>query len=626
MQQISPSGTCIAGRYEVAGRPLMGGMGIVYLCFDHQEQRPVALKTFRPEFLPDRAARERFLEEGNTWVRLGNHPHIVRAYSVERIGDGREVYLVLELVAKEEGRRDASLRSWLTPGKPLPVDQALLIALQIVRGMRHATETIPGFVHRDLKPENILVGADRLSNAAINRVRVTDFGLVKGLRAEQAPAAGTPDLTTAPTRLTRVGALLGTPAYMAPEQWEGADVSVQADIYALGCILGEMLTGRMLVQGGTLDALRRTHQGGQAWAAERAALSPALRAWLQRCLAFVPGARYGSWQVLEEALRDVYAASAGRALPVAEPVSVLRQEERVAMGWSYSALGLSYLDIGKAQQAVGYFERAVAVGRGEGQRGLEGAVLGNLGSAYAALGDARQAIGYFEQALVIVREIGDRRGKGAALGNLGRAYPRLGDARRAIGYCEEQLAVVREIGDRGGEGNALSNLGVAYRQLGDARRAIGYYEEQLVIVREIGERGGEGNTLGNLGNAYLQLGDVRRAIDYYEQALATRREIGDRAGEGTDLGNLGIAYADLGDVQQAISCYEQSLAIGREIGDSDGMASTSFNMALLYTQQGDYANALPLAREAVRLVTQMGHSAKVKQVQQFVAWLEGQGR
>ena len=103
--QFYPSGFRITGRYEIAGRPLLGGMGIVYLCFDHEEQRPVALKTFKPKFLPDRAARERFLEEGNTWVRLGKHPHIVHAYAVERIGDGREVYLVLELVAKEEGRR-----------------------------------------------------------------------------------------------------------------------------------------------------------------------------------------------------------------------------------------------------------------------------------------------------------------------------------------------------------------------------------------------------------------------------------------------------------------------------------------------------------------------------------------
>ena len=74
MMQFYPSGKLIADRYEVAGRPLMGGMGIVYLCFDHQEQRPVALKTFKPEYLPNREARARFLEEGNTWVRLGEAP------------------------------------------------------------------------------------------------------------------------------------------------------------------------------------------------------------------------------------------------------------------------------------------------------------------------------------------------------------------------------------------------------------------------------------------------------------------------------------------------------------------------------------------------------------------------
>src|SRR3990172_4677691 len=119
-------GTLIAGRYEVAGRPLIGGMGIVYLCLDQQTQRPVALKTFRPEYLPDRDTRDRFLREGTMWVDLGDHPHIVRCYTVVQPSASLEVYLVLELVAKEEGRRDASLRSWLTPGKPLPLDQALL--------------------------------------------------------------------------------------------------------------------------------------------------------------------------------------------------------------------------------------------------------------------------------------------------------------------------------------------------------------------------------------------------------------------------------------------------------------------------------------------------------------------
>ena len=176
-----PPGTRIAGHYEIAGRPLMGGMGVVYVCFDHQEQRPVALKTFKPEYLPDRAARDRFLREGTTWMDLGSHPHIVRCYQVIYLDP--EVYLVLELVAKEDGCTDASLRSWLVPGKPLPVEQVLLFGLQIVRGMRYATGIIPGFVHRDLKPENVLVGADRLSNADVNRLRVTDFGLAVVLEA-----------------------------------------------------------------------------------------------------------------------------------------------------------------------------------------------------------------------------------------------------------------------------------------------------------------------------------------------------------------------------------------------------------------------------------------------------------
>ena len=94
------SGAHIAGRYEVAGQPLLGGMGIVYLCFDHQEQRPVALKALRPEFLSDRAGRDRFLQEGETWVRLGKHPHIVRCYEVFQDFSRPEVYLALELATQ----------------------------------------------------------------------------------------------------------------------------------------------------------------------------------------------------------------------------------------------------------------------------------------------------------------------------------------------------------------------------------------------------------------------------------------------------------------------------------------------------------------------------------------------
>jgi serine/threonine protein kinase len=283
-------------------------MGIVYLCFDHEDQRPVALKTFKPEYLPDRAARDRFLREGTTWVNLGRHPHIVRAYGVERVGDGREVYLVLELVAEEQGREDASLRSWLTPGQPLPVETALLFALQIARGMAHAAVTIPGFVHRDLKPENVLVGADWLAGKGVNRLRVTDFGLVKVVAESQvASITGMGKADLGQVQFTR-GA--GTPLYMAPEQWRGEAVTVATDVYALGCILVEMLAGRRPVEGHSLKELERAHCAGDLRPIP-AGLPGDVRALLARCLAMDAGERYSDWDAVEAALVAAYEQAAG---------------------------------------------------------------------------------------------------------------------------------------------------------------------------------------------------------------------------------------------------------------------------------------------------------------------------
>ena len=274
MDSYSP-GSLIANRYEVVSRPLLGGMGIVYLCMDRWESQPVALKTFKPEYLPDRDARDRFLREGTAWIELGRHPHIVRCYGVERIGDGTEVYLVLELVAKEQNYPDASLRSWLIPGVPLPIEQVLLFALQIVHAMQHATTVIPGFIHRDLKPENVLVGADRQIGWEINRLRVTDFGLAHILEGsvEQgkggiytAKPQGSNSSNNHPASLISRAQLthgVGTPLYMAPEQWLGKTEGLYTDIYSLGCMLYEMLVGRWIVDGQTITELQTAHCSGK---------------------------------------------------------------------------------------------------------------------------------------------------------------------------------------------------------------------------------------------------------------------------------------------------------------------------------------------------------------------------
>ena len=163
-------------------------------------------------------------------------------------------------------------------------------------------------------------------------------------------------------------------------------------------------------------------------------------------------------------------------------------------------LGQTYLDLGRAREALPLFERQFALARETLDRGGEAAALGNLGNAYDLLGEPRRAIEHYEQWLALAREIGDRRGEAAALGSLGNAYL-LDEPRRAIEHYEQALAIAREIGNRRGEAAALGNLGVAYAALGEPRRAIERHEQHLAIVREIGDRRGEGNALGNLGIA-----------------------------------------------------------------------------------------------------------------------------
>jgi serine/threonine protein kinase len=169
--------------------------------------------------------------------------------------------------------KDASLRSWL--GAPMPVGQALLFALQIARGLQYAAEKIPGFVHRDLKPENVLVGVDKLAGTEVNRLRVTDFGLAavlqKGsdqLQLDSDPVSmnsGHASALLAVSRTQLTHGVVGTPLYMAPEQWKGEPVGVYTDVYALGCILYEMLTGQRAAVGKNISELQAAHCTGKLW-------------------------------------------------------------------------------------------------------------------------------------------------------------------------------------------------------------------------------------------------------------------------------------------------------------------------------------------------------------------------
>jgi serine/threonine protein kinase len=233
--------------------------------------------------------------------------------------------------------------------------------------MQHAVDTIPGLVHLDLKPDNLLVGADRLSadRLSANRLRITDFGLARALRMA-GTAAG---VQTAPggSHTMHSAGFAGTPEYAAPEQFSGGEIDLRADVYALGCILVEMLTGQMPVRASSskpevrLPECAQQHRQGRVLAAA-GGLPAAVRPLLGRCLAVNRDGRYRTWAEVEAALAEAYRTVTDRPAPAPEPVAALGRAARVAAGRSYSAMGYSYLDLGQAETALGYFERARAAG------------------------------------------------------------------------------------------------------------------------------------------------------------------------------------------------------------------------------------------------------------------------
>jgi eukaryotic-like serine/threonine-protein kinase len=214
------TGTVVAGRYRVLGLIGTGGMGAVYRAEHVHMRKTVALKLLHPELLRVDEVVQRFEREAIAAARIA-HPNVVAASDFGKLDDG-SFYLVLEYV---DG---TSLRELLARG-PLPVARALNIARQttLALGAAHAA----GIVHRDLKPDNVMLVSEPDGG---DRVKVLDFGI-----ARIAPPSENRDAT----KLTRVGVVMGTVAYMSPEQATGQAIDERADLYSLGVMLYEMVAG-----------------------------------------------------------------------------------------------------------------------------------------------------------------------------------------------------------------------------------------------------------------------------------------------------------------------------------------------------------------------------------------------
>src|SRR5262245_11844068 len=257
------------GSYEIVSLLGEGGMGQVYRARDTQLGRDVAIKILPDEFAADPDRLMRFEREARSLATL-NHPHIAQVYGLESSGTSRAI--VMELVEGED------LAERIARG-PLPIDDAIAIGRQIADALESAHDA--GIVHRDLKPANVKVRAD-------GTVKVLDFGLAKsqgsGIGDQGSGSVANSPTITSPA-MTERGVILGTAAYMAPEQARGKVVDRRADLWALGCVLFEMLTASRAFSGETTtDVLSAIISKEPDWSRLPASTPPALVRLIRRCL------------------------------------------------------------------------------------------------------------------------------------------------------------------------------------------------------------------------------------------------------------------------------------------------------------------------------------------------------
>lgn len=297
---ILPAGAKL-GRYVILDLLGRGSMGVVYGAYDPQLDRKVALKVVRPD-RQHTALAERFVREGQTMARL-SHPNVVAVHDVGVLDGG--IFLAMEHV------QGVTLRQWLAAS---PRTWRAILAAYLDAGRGLAAAHHAGVVHRDFKPENVLVGSD-------GRVRVTDFGLARFGDADDEPGTTRGDEPT-PISMTQTGAVLGTPAFMAPEQLRGESVTAAADQFSFSSALYQALYAQQPFAGENFAALRVAVLAGELREPPRSSVPAHIRRALRRGLAHEAAQRFPSMTELLAAIEADPRRRMVRVATVALPLAI----------------------------------------------------------------------------------------------------------------------------------------------------------------------------------------------------------------------------------------------------------------------------------------------------------------
>ncbi len=622
MSEQMQIGQLIDGRYQVYNIK-KGGMGIIFLCYDHQDNAPVALKTFQNKYLMDNRSIERFVNEASAWIHLGRHLNIVRAYRVEIIMF--RPYLVLEYISGDDFYGldlDERIRR-----SGLNLRQILDFAVQICQGMVYAGKVFEGmsqlFVHQDLKPHNILITRNRV-------VKITDFGLTK-VFDEKSLSIG-----------------YGTPEYMAPEQfWGLAGVDSRADIYAFGCMLYEMVCGHppFMAPNGLQPIERRGYlqkKHLEDTPPEPITINPVcpdtLNKLILKCLSKKPIERYQDFYMIETELRSLYHNITGEELNHYKQNQIKQPDL-----YEITQKGVSLYSLGRFQEALTCFNNILENNNYDYDEDnyyhliFRGTVLDEMGETTRALQDYNQAILQHPErpeAYCLCANIYNNLGEDErAIHNYNRAI--VLDPKYAIAYYNRGLYYLRnELNDKAlvdfnmaielGFWEAYTNRGAAYQKLGNYRQALEDYRKAV----ELNPR--DAIAYANLGTIYEKNPDrPDEAMEYYNRAILINP-------------HYILAYffrasflAARGRLEEAIADYERALTI--DPGDVQQITSTVYATAdpdikpvyqiinhdcgIACLKMGRFAEARKYLVDFLNLATSEDES-RFNQIKEVVNWLD----
>lgn len=544
-------GDRIANQYEIY-HIKTGGMGIVYICYDHKNKTPYVLKTFQDKYLFSEEPRKLFEREALIWIELERYPYIVHAYWVDRLES--KLFIILEYIAPDNQGRN-TLTHYLGN---LSYSEILKFGIQFCFGLEYAySKGIK--VHRDIKPDNIMITHDKT-------VKITDFGLAKAFDELQIKGTGFGgEFEDLGVYKTKGGKVAGTLPYMAPEQFDGY-ADKRSDVYSFGIVLYQMANnGKLPFIGSSFEEFEGSHKLGRI-----PPISSSLFTLIEKAMEKRPEARYQDFGTIRKELEPLLQKETGEIFSPPDHITLKAAE--------LSTKGFALGNLGRYEEEIKCCDEAIWIDpRYNNAWYNKGVALGNLGRY-------EEAIKCYDKAIGINLKDAE------AWGNKCNALLNLGRYEESIECCNKAIQI------NPGDEKDWSNKGSVLVNLGRYKEAVDCYNKAIQINPRLAE------TWHNKGVALGKLERFEEQIRCFDEAIRINPGIA-----GPWFGKGG-ALLFLSRPEEAIKCLDEAIRINPK--DANYMCLKGF---ALYHLKRD-KEALTYAEESLKIDPNIAAARKLKQL------------